>query len=58
MNKMSALKQKCLLEELTKHVDKSYIGFYNAYQLTKNSCIESFEYKKNILHYLDVMEWQ
>lgn len=45
MNKMSALKQKCLLEELTKHVNKSYIGFYNAYQLTKNSCIESFEYK-------------
>lgn len=51
---MSALKQKCLLEELTKHVDKSYIGIYNAYQLTKNSCVECFEYKNKHLVLLRV----
>lgn len=54
MNKMSALKQKCLLEELTKHVDKSYIGFYNAFQLTKNSSVESFSYKNKHLVLLRV----
>lgn len=54
MNKMSALKQKCLFEELSKHVDKSYIDFYNTYQLTKNSCIESFEYKNKHLILLRV----
>ena len=56
MNKMSALKQTFLLEELTKHVDKSYIDIYNynAYQLTKNSSIESFRYKNKHLILLRV----
>lgn len=54
MNKINALKQKCLFEELSKHVDKSYIDFYNAYQLTKNSCVESFEYKNKQLILLRV----
>lgn len=54
MNKINALKQKCLFEELSKHVDKSYIDFYSAYQLTKNSCIENFVYKDKHLTLLRV----
>ena len=46
MNKINVLKQRCLLDELSKHIDTINISSYNAYQLTKNSSVESFEYKK------------
>ena len=54
MNKMSALKQKCLLDELSKHIDRDYIQSYNAYWLTKNSCIENFVYKDKDLTLLRI----
>lgn len=31
MSKINALKQKCLLDELSKHIDRDYIHSYNAY---------------------------
>ena len=46
MKQISELKQKCLLDELSKHIDRANIHSYRAYWLTKNSSIESFEYKK------------
>lgn len=49
MKQISKLKQRCLVDELSKHIDINYVEFYNAYQLTKNSSVESFIYKNKRL---------
>lgn len=54
MKQISELKQKCLLDELSKHIDINYVSSYNAYQLTKNSSVESFKYKHKHLILLRV----
>lgn len=54
MKQINKLKQKCLVDELSKHIDINYVAFYNAYQLTKNSSVESFSYKHKHLILLRV----
>ena len=54
MKQINELKQKCLVNELSKHIDISHVQFYNAYWLTKNSSVESFSYKDKHLILLRV----
>lgn len=54
MKQISELKQKCLLDELSKHIDRANIHSYRAYWLTKNSCMENFNYKDKYLILLRV----